>query len=479
MRRAHRLKQARKYHILLVHAQRSKRCLTLQMYVHLTLSTTRKYIFRIIDAAPKNPKEKTPPRGPSPVALMRVYFRRIPQAVILLVGALLSATIVWSHGLLFGVYVDLGILAVLLCLPLLLNRVQHIEFAAGRQSLLSAAAVTPLSEPALVRTLGYNLFMRPSLWFVRNNDSDYKNERLAAFLANHMESFDIMCLQEMFGLLNFRQRTLLAEADKRGFSHAAVAGAPPYLFWDHNWTFKIPFLDAGLVILSRFPIVRTDSYYYRLGNQIDGWAPKQVLWALVQLPGGTLLHVFNTHMQASYYDAPSDTSDLARAKQIEEMAAFVRRKVYEEDSGPPHPALILGDFNLDARTHNHQGPHSLDYMRMMDILTRTLSSPEHGFSARDLVFEEFKSHPITYGDVVSSGDDSTLPLAPRETVLTHTADHNCSLCIDYALFIGPRDANASVAPQETKIEPFFCPDEAGPCTQLSDHYGISSTFKVQ
>lgn len=57
----------------------------------------------------------------------------------------------------------------------------------------------------------------------------------------------------------------------------------------------------------------TDSHYYSLGNQIDGWAPKQVLWALVQLPGpDNFVHVFNTHMQASYFDAPSNTSDMAR-----------------------------------------------------------------------------------------------------------------------------------------------------------------------
>jgi hypothetical protein len=61
---------------------------------------------------------------------------------------------------------------------------------------------------------------------------------------------------------------------------------------------RIPFLDAGLVTLSRYPILATDSHYYRLGNQIDGWAPKQVLWSLVKLPGdNNLLHVFNTHMQ--------------------------------------------------------------------------------------------------------------------------------------------------------------------------------------
>jgi endonuclease/exonuclease/phosphatase family metal-dependent hydrolase len=344
-----------------------------------------------------------------------------------------------------------------------------------------------------LRTLGYNLFMRPSLWFIKNNDSDYKNERLALFLSQ-LDNYDIICLQEMFGLLSFRQRNLLAEAEKRGFSHAAVAGAPPYLFWDRHWAFKIPFLDAGLVILSRYPILRTDSHYYRLGNQIDGWSPKQVLHALVKLPGAdNLIHVFNTHMQASYYDAPSQSSDLSRAKQINELAEFVKLKVYDkaQNNGKIYPALILGDFNLDARTHKHEGPHSLDYVRMMDVLQRELARPEEGvvgrffffffpfffffFLVRDLLYESSGTHPITYGDVIE--DENVSPL-PRETVLTHTADHCCALSIDYALFLGPRETGEVVRHLNTRVEPFVIEEghKTSPCTQLSDHYGLESKF---
>ena len=59
--------------------------------------------------------------------------------------------------------------------------------------------------------------MRPSLWFVRNNADDYKNERMEDFLETMYahwstpspltlpsDDYDVVVLQEMFHLLNFR-----------------------------------------------------------------------------------------------------------------------------------------------------------------------------------------------------------------------------------------------------------------------------------
>ena len=131
----------------------------------------------------------------------------------LLVGVFAGVT--WSGGRVLGVGGEVALLVLVLLWPLLRNRVQHMELAAARalrgpawretggreEEEEEEEAEAEGAEARPVRTLGYNLFMRPSLWFVRNNDSDHKNERLAAFTARHLEHFDIICLQEMFGLL--------------------------------------------------------------------------------------------------------------------------------------------------------------------------------------------------------------------------------------------------------------------------------------
>ncbi len=322
----------------------------------------------------------------------------VRRHLVAVVAVLFAAMVVFRGGLIVNAPVELALLLLLYLMPYLANRAQHLHLSPLRAPLRTNDVETPVRPAKEIRAITYNLFMRPGIVWIRNNESDHKDVRLEAFL-RHLDRFDIVAVQELFGLLSFRQRRLILEAERRGFCHAAVAGAPTYLFWDRHWSFKIPFLDAGLVTLSRHPILKTDSHYYRLGNQIDGWAPKQVLWALIQLPGeANLLHVFNTHMQASYYDAPSGVSDMARAKQVTELAMFVKEKVYG-GSGPRYPALICGDFNLDAIDARHQGPHSLDYVRMMDILARELNSPSDGFVIRDLALESLGYHPITYGDV--------------------------------------------------------------------------------
>lgn len=332
-------------------------------------------------------------------------------------------------------------------LSLLFNRPQH---------LVLDSTSNPTSNPDSLSILSYNMFMRPGFWLIKSNASDYKEERFAAFLTR-MACFDIMALQEMFGLLTFRQRKLLRVAAERGFCHAAVTGAAPYVFWDRTGSARIPFLDAGVVTLSRFPIVATDSHYYTKSSQIDGWAPKQVLWALVQLPNpGSFVHVFNTHMQSSYSHAPSEASLMARAAQVVELAAFVKDKVYGSGDAR-HSAIICGDFNLDAR--------SVEYVRMMDVLRRELVSEECGFVVRDLMLDAQGMHPITYGD-------------PRERVLTHTSDLGCQLSLDYVIYVGPIQGGA-LRHVTTQLDLFECePNEAGPCTHLSDHMGVTSEFDL-
>eukprot|EP01111_Echinosteliopsis_oligospora_P005361 TRINITY_DN18646_c0_g1_i1.p1 TRINITY_DN18646_c0_g1~~TRINITY_DN18646_c0_g1_i1.p1 ORF type:complete len:414 (-),score=59.72 TRINITY_DN18646_c0_g1_i1:107-1348(-) len=329
--------------------------------------------------------------------------------------------------------------------------------------------------PYDLKFLSYNIFLRPP--FVKNNADDFKNERLTEFL-NHIDQFDVICLQELFNLLNWRQTLLLNSAREKGFIYQTKSMNP------HLTSGK--FIDAGLAIISKLPIVETDAAIYQAGNQIDSWAAKQVIYAKIQVSASNYVHVFTTHMQASYFDNHDSINvinDKARATQVQEMADFIKFKT----AGSPYPVLITGDFNINARSQSPDQQETDEYKYMID----TLNYGEIGL--RDLLAEANNGdHPITYGDIheilhedeEANTTNPSSPLdkkhKPRETVLTHTADHCCALCIDYILFadsaVNKKDKLIQVV--NTKVEPFFVDDAKFKFSQLSDHYAVCTTLRI-
>lgn len=319
--------------------------------------------------------------------------------------------------------------------PLLLNRPQRLELQRGQEIPLL------LQETDGIRILTFNILMRPSLWFVRNMEDDLKNERLDSFVQDYLPRYSIVCLQEMFGTLNFRQRRLLKEAGSCGFLYAAVGGGPPLGVCDWNLQMKIPFLDSGLVTLSKFPILETEAHHYTRAALIDSWAPKMVLWSLIRLPNShQYLHVFNTHLQSTHTGWSAEETLRARAHQTEELVYFVRRKLHEHP--PSARALICGDFNMDARRH------VLDYERLVNLLQRELELAERGWCVKNVVEGEF---PVTYGLI-------------GERTLTMEKDWDSAQCLDYMLFIGPRET-MEISGGLARLE-----REGGGA--LSDHQGL-------
>jgi sphingomyelin phosphodiesterase len=313
--------------------------------------------------------------------------------------------------------------------------------------------------PYDVKLLTYNIFLRPPL--IKNNVDDFKNERLQEFMKSHLEKYDIICLQEMFNLANYRQQLLLKTAQEKGFPYYAKSVNPHWL--------SGKFIDAGLVILSKYPILETDGMVYCAGNQIDSWAAKQVIYAKIQISPTFFVHVFTTHMQASYFDNHQSinvVNDKARASQVAEIAEFVKCKT----NGSPYPTIIAGDFNIDSRGENSE------YKYMMDTLVEAKPT------IKDLLKEAYNDHPITYGDFheILHETDNKMVTIPRELHLTHKADHCCGLSIDY-IFMADTEANQQnnvIEVKSTKVEEFFVSAEQFTFSQLSDHYGISTTLQV-
>jgi hypothetical protein len=92
-----------------------------------------------------------------------------------------------------------------------------------------------------INVLSYNLFLRPP--FIKNNLSDHKDDRLEDFI-RLLPEFDIVCIEEMFGLFNSRKEKFIDCAKKAGFLYHAKAENPSFFT-----TFVV---DAGLCVISRY-----------------------------------------------------------------------------------------------------------------------------------------------------------------------------------------------------------------------------------
>ncbi|KAJ2518573.1 hypothetical protein H4217_003247 [Coemansia sp. RSA 1939] len=372
-----------------------------------------------------------------------------------------------------------------------------------REAAFAPMSMTSVSEDGLpeLRILTQNMFMRPPL--IKNNRSDWKDARLDYFIEHILPNYDVVCLQEMFEFASSRRSRLLAAAQKLGFAYY-VASERQFL-----WNVAI---DGGLAILSRFPVVASESHVFQRGMGPD-WIPKKgVLYAKIGIyadgakpltdPALSHVHVFTTHTQASYGEVFITQPDVKRRlAQLHEFHNFLE-SVLPAHRAPGEPVVLTGDFNVDSRNHELSNPDAVPYERevedgiatsdegaaMMAILEGrgidpALLGPDNtdSFKGKTLVElhdslqERLGYHPVTFGNIVV---DAQGAVHPRETVLTTRMDNMVMHSIDYVLWHNPDAAKAAeivASLADVGVTPNFTPGSS--FTQISDHYGVSALVR--
>lgn len=154
-----------------------------------------------------------------------------------------------------------------------------------------------------------------------------------ARMAPLLKGYDALVLQEVF--VDGWREALLAE----------LADAYPYrgsLVGRDGAGGLVVRQDGGILILSRWPIVREATMTFGTTcSGTDCLGDKGVAYVAIR-KGERTYHVFGTHAQSSYgLNAPT-----VRAAQFERFAAFVSEQGIPEDE----IVLLAGDFNVPAGT---------------------------------------------------------------------------------------------------------------------------------
>ncbi|KAJ1966865.1 hypothetical protein IWQ62_002203 [Dispira parvispora] len=378
-------------------------------------------------------------------------------------------------------------------------------------------ALEPKATYKGARMLTLNMFMRPP--GIHSHSSDYKNQRLRYLIDEVLPHYDIITLQEMFAFMSTRRRRLIRAAEEQGFHYWITS--PPKSLWDLS-------IDGGLLILSRYPIVEMDSVQYPRGEYSDWLASKGALFAKIALNPASHMYLFTTHTQASYgrvtpLEAPSVK---IRFNQFSILHEFIASKTSQRLPG--EPVVLQGDLNVDARLHSpgheedlYESRSSEEYLRMLEILRGTsfaspapnpvivskgsvplspltpsinLGStvdrhqPIHRVAFRDLVYHQYRYHPVTFADLEVLDDGQRVP---RDQVLTDNSLHGSCQRLDFVFWADGEDypsysayaeptSRFAIQPVNTTVMPFFVEqkDIPAPFTQLSDHYGVSTEVMV-
>jgi endonuclease/exonuclease/phosphatase family metal-dependent hydrolase len=282
-----------------------------------------------------------------------------------------------------------------------------------------------------------NVFWRPA--FLHPLKQEYMEER-SLLLLERAGDYDVLCLNEAFQFGSRIVHNFIQRAEAIGFKYVVSGPTVPIL------TRKS--MDSGVLILSKYPILKTDAVVYSKGCGADSFAAKSGVYAQIAISKTRRVNVFATHLQASYHVATSADVGI-RASQYTELRELIAKCTSQ--SPGTDPIFLLGDMNIDSIGEKKE------YLDMID----NLSIP--GYELVDTL--KSKDHPATIAPAVEGGSE------PAETYLTLKYDWGRQKSIDYIFLYLPPGLRPLYA---TEVQKF--PVTGKPYRQLSDHVGLSCTF---
>jgi endonuclease/exonuclease/phosphatase family metal-dependent hydrolase len=272
---------------------------------------------------------------------------------------------------------------------------------------------------------------------------EYMAER-SLLLAEAIIDYDVVCLNEAFQFGSNIVAKFVEAARKRGFKYAVSGRRIPI-------TARL-LLDSGVLIVSKYPIIRTDVLQYEQSCSYDAFAAKSAVYAEISI-GRRSVHLFSTHLQASDGVVTPTEVDV-RVNQSAELHNFIEKYAIGADRADP--ILLLGDMNIDSIGRPEE------YKR----LVRTLSIS--GFDFIDTT--KTLGHPPTLGEIV---EGSTMPAEPY---LTLKVDWGRPQAVDY-IFIYNRLDSKPVFGFRPSIEKFSVSGKL--YKHLSDHSGVKCVINLR
>jgi endonuclease/exonuclease/phosphatase family metal-dependent hydrolase len=207
--------------------------------------------------------------------------------------------------------------------------------------LLRASSSPPPAPKSQVRVLTQNCCLLPHYLFQSKGD-DNRAQR-AELIHRMVQRYDIVLLQEVFSTRWCSQWRELFSNVPGMSSLLTVKGVEK-------------FTDSGLVILSRYPIVKSSFHRFRSKSFTNSVIDRGFLYAAIQV-GDKVVHVVNSHYNPNECHIGPLPAGEYRRRQLGEIQAF-RNGSGDRDGN----WIIGGDFN-DTTTVFNLRPMNITFAR--------------------------------------------------------------------------------------------------------------------
>ncbi|MEZ6138215.1 MAG: endonuclease/exonuclease/phosphatase family protein [Pirellulaceae bacterium] len=213
-----------------------------------------------------------------------------------------------------------------------------------------------------LRTVTYNAHLLPMIATPVAGHRGQSSYRASA-IATQLHDFDLIGLCEVFH--DSHRQTLISQIESQASREFLKVSGPPRS--------GRHFVNGGLLLLSRFPVIESHTHTYRhasrfLSNGVysDGFAAKGILHARIKInDSGMMVDCFLTHLESQ--------SSSAREKQITEMCEFISSHAHDTET-----IVLMGDFNIVATDHaiveDYARTATSEYQRLMDSLANVRST---------------------------------------------------------------------------------------------------------
>lgn len=154
-------------------------------------------------------------------------------------------------------------------------------------------------------------------------------------------------------------------------------------------------LSGGVMIFSKWPIVREEQIVYQACSGADALAAKGAVYAAIN-KNGKIYHLFGTHLQAGN----DDDSIRSRKKQLNELTNFIDRMYIPANE----PVLLAGDFNINEFSNeahdllsilNVTAPANIGYRYSVDNLTNSMDVGKERSRLDYILYRNTNAKPLT------------------------------------------------------------------------------------